>query len=158
MNLLSIDPGSEKHSYVIVDDQYNILEAGELQTEDMLEKIAENVADMVLIETLASYYQVFGNELIQTAIMAGRLYQKCKDLLVPCELITRKEYAQAIIGGRARGRINDTGLKKALELRFNKKFSKGSILDSSHKRAAYGLAVYYLDKVNIENKHGISKT
>jgi len=157
MNILAIDPGPEESSYVLVDHKYNILQAEDIKIDDLLHlpgkhsRFLEAKIDLVLVESIVPFGRIFGHDLIKTVRIEGRIVQRCMDRNLPYELIPRKQYATALIG-QGRGRINDAGLKKALELRFNQKYGKGSILNSSHRRSAFAMAVWRLDKIFFQNR------
>jgi len=152
MNILAIDPGPEESSYVLVDHKYNILQAEDIKIDDLLHScFLEAKIDLVLVESIVPFGRIFGHDLIKTVRIEGRIVQRCMDRNLPYELIPRKQYATALIG-QGRGRINDAGLKKALELRFNQKYGKGSILNSSHRRSAFAMAVWRLDKIFFQNR------
>ena len=152
MNILAIDPGPEESSYVLVDHKYTILQAEDIKIDDLLHsRFLEAKIDLVLVESIVPFGRIFGYDLITTVRNEGRIWQKCLDLGLPSELIPRKQYATALVG-QGRGRINDAGLKKALELRFKQKYGKGSILNSSHRRSAFAMAVWRLDKIFFQNR------
>jgi len=152
MNILAIDPGPEESSYVLVDHKYTILQAEDIKIDDLLHScFLEAKIDLVLVESIVPFGRIFGYDLITTVRNEGRIWQKCLDLGLPSELIPRKQYATALVG-QGRGRINDAGLKKALELRFKQKYGKGSILNSSHRRSAFAMAVWRLDKIFFQNR------
>ena len=152
MNILAIDPGPEESSYVLVDHKYTILQAEDIKIDDLLHScFLEAKIDLVLVESIVPFGRIFGYDLITTVRNEGRIWQKCLDLGLPSELIPRKQYATALVG-QGRGRINYAGLKKALELRFKQKYGKGSILNSSHRRSAFAMAVWRLDKIFFQNR------
>lgn len=144
LHILAIDPGPKESSYVVLDEAYTLQACEEIENEYVVGYIQIHVTDidLILIEKIIPYYRVFGHTLIDTIRFEGRLWQKCLDLLLPCHLVSRKEYGRAIIG---KGKIDDATLYDALKLRGE--FAKQLlVLNSNHRRSAFALAVYYLDK------------
>ena len=151
--ILAIDPGSEISAYVLLDNDYKIIEFGKVINEKMLLIIATyDCMDTIIIEMIASYGMPVGAEVFETCVWIGRFMQaaNCK-----VERLYRKEVKLHLCNSV---KAKDSNIIQALKDRFG---DKGTI---KNKGYFYGFAkdiwqamavgVTYLDRSKDECNTG----
>jgi len=156
MMTLGVDPGTTESAYCLIDSSYQVLAAEKLSNGLLAKVIGELAPSVVCVESIQSYGNIFGKSTIETCYAIGRIQQKCEDLLIPCELYPRPEYAKSICGV---SKINDAVVRSALDQRFGRRgvdaYKKGEPLallrGASDKRSAFAVACYHLDKSGLHH-------
>jgi hypothetical protein len=113
--ILGIDPGPQRSAAVLIDAKFEVAVAETFGNEILIGHIKRGVWDGVAVESIQSYGMAVGREVFDTCYMIGRIQQACMDRGMPCTLYPRPEYTRRICGT---GKINDSILRQALELRF----------------------------------------
>jgi hypothetical protein len=110
MNILAIDPGSEKSAYVLFngtikskDIVYNL---------DMRELLYNmRTVDRIVIEMVASYGMPVGREVFETVMWIGRFYEAAMTRDIFTSLIYRKEIKIHLCGSM---KAKDANIRQAL--------------------------------------------
>jgi len=136
--ILGIDPGPESCGYAVVGKGGEYLRGGEASLE-YLTGVVFTSRCSVAIETMAPRGQPTGHNIIDTAMVIGRLWQAAVDRGLDVYRVPRQNYMQRICGTHKGG---DAALRRALKLRG----APDSMLRAgSHVRAAYAVALYVVD-------------
>lgn|GEM_PF-1980002 len=113
--ILGIDPGPQRSAGVLIDEKFEVVIAEVFDNEILISHIKRGVWEGVAVESIQSYGMVVDREVFDTCYQIGRIQQACKDRGLSCSLYPRPEYTRRICGT---GKINDSILRQALELRF----------------------------------------
>jgi len=153
MQIIAIDPGSEKSAYIYWDARdERIFGKGILKNEEILEYLrAWTTASVLAIETIEGFGLPVGQETFDTMLWAGRFIQrfddtKSKGIMRTYARVGRKAIKSHLCGHT---RANDKAIREALIYRFGKPGTKkdpGKLYGvSSHLWSALAVAVYYSD-------------
>lgn len=164
--ILSIDPGNIQSAYVIMLENYEIVDFGKLDNDDVLKKIINfyhhtpeyyiigSSPKTVVIEMVASYGMAVGKTVFDTVVWIGRFTQKALDLGFNVDFIYRQEEKMTLCNSM---RAKDSNIRQALIDRFAKfdfKNGKGTKQEqdwfygfSKDVWASYAVGVTYLDKI-----------
>jgi len=116
MLILGIDPGPQRSAAVLIaSGNFGVAVAEVFDNENLIGHVKRVAWDGVAVESIQSYGMAVGREVFDTCYMIGRIQQACKDRGLSCSLYPRPEYTRRICGT---GKINDSILRQALELRF----------------------------------------
>lgn len=115
MLILGIDPGPQRSAAVLIDEKFEVVVAEVFSNEILIGHIKRGAWEHVAVESIQSYGMLVGREVFDTCYQIGRIQQACADKGMPCTLYPRMEYTRRICGT---GKINDSILRQALELRF----------------------------------------
>lgn len=74
MKILSIDPGTVQSAFVLWDGE-TILDKGIFENNDILEYLKFRIADLLVIEKVASYGMAVGESTFETVFWSGRFAQ-----------------------------------------------------------------------------------
>ena len=145
--ILSIDPGNINSAYIVLNEDYSIVEFNKVCNDDMLEILLFlNKNYKLVIEMIASYGMPVGQEVFDTCVWIGRFMQASH---CPVELVYRKEVKLNICGNV---RAKDSNIIQALKDRFGDKGTKANPGKLYGIKAdcwqALALGVTYLDKQN----------
>lgn len=144
--ILAIDPGPEQSAYVVLSNDYKILDFNKVSNEYLLSKLiveSQNI-DTVVIEMIASYGMPVGQEVFETCVWIGRFIQasNCK-----VERLYRKDVKLHICNSP---KANDATITQALKDRFG---DKGTVKNKGYFYGfkadiwqAFALGITYLDK------------
>ena len=148
--ILAIDPANIESAYVLVNENYEILDKGKVPNEEMLTIVKNGLYDELVIEMIASMGMAVGKEVFDTCVWIGRFWQAS-----PIEqraYIYRNEEKMNLCNNM---RAKDTNIRMALIDRFAKHdFKNGKGVKKnpdwfygfkSDMWAAYAVAVTYLD-------------
>jgi hypothetical protein len=169
--ILAIDPGNIQSAYILMNENYEIVEFGKIDSEEVLEKITSFYHYIppyiigalpnktVVIEMVASYGMAVGKSIFDTVVWIGRFKQKAIELGFDVDFIYRQEEKMNLCNSM---RAKDTNIRQALIDRFAKfdfKNGKGTKNEqdwfygfSKDVWAAYAVGVTYLDKMKKEAK------
>lgn len=145
---LGIDPGSTETGYALINNDYSVISADKVDNEEFIKYISfypDAPADVMIVESMQSYGNIFGKTSIETCYFIGRIIQIAATAHVPCFLYPRPEYARSICGGI---KVNDSILRQALINRFGgdlKGEPMNPLRGNSDKRSAFAVAAYHLD-------------
>lgn len=154
VTVLAIDPGSDQSAYVVY-DVTRVLRHGICPNAVLLEMFAGSVevflADVLVIEQIASYGMPVGQEIFSTVFWAGRFYQKAYDEgWRHLHQLPRRDVKLHLCGSV---RAKDANIRAALIDRFGgsaaigKKASQGPLYGiKSHEYAALALAITWSDQ------------
>jgi len=147
--ILAIDPGSELSAYVLLEDDYKIVEFDKVDNETMLAIVATyDCINTTVIEMIASYGMPVGAEVFETCVWIGRFMQasNCK-----VERLYRKEVKLHLCSSV---KAKDSNIIQALKDRFGDKGIKsmpGFFYGfSKDVWQAMAVAVTYLDRSDDE--------
>jgi len=145
--ILAIDPGTTESAFVLLNDNYDILEFSKITNELLLNRIQDQYGQFTLaIEMISSYGMRVGKEVFDTCVWIGRFMQAST---CPVELIYRKDVKLHLCNST---RAKDSNVIQALKDRFGDKGTikaKGYFYGfKSDVWQAMALAVTYLDKQN----------
>lgn len=164
MKILAIDPGNTESAYVLMNDDYSIVESGfrkrvnELALLDVKaahflfsERCGEDLT--VVIEKVASYGMAVGAEVFETCIWIGRFAQAAMERGCRVEYVYRLDEKLALCHD---SRARDSNIRQALVDRFakfDKKTGKGTKKHpdwfygfSRDIWSAYAVGVTWLDR------------
>lgn len=145
MSILGIDPGSTESAFCLINQKYEIIEAGKLPNAEVRRFVRTKPFGIAAIESIQSYGMAVGREVFDTCYEIGRLMQLIDAIGGKFTLIPRPEYTRRLCGVQ---KVNDAILRQALLLRFGGD-RKGEPLymlkGNSDKRSAFAVAVYKLD-------------
>jgi Holliday junction resolvasome RuvABC endonuclease subunit len=114
-DILGIDPGPAESAFALVTEDQQVLHAEKVGNDSLIERIREAPPAHVAIESIQSYGMAVGREVFDTCFFIGELIRACKDAGIPFTLYPRPEYTRRICGA---GKVNDSVIRQALELRF----------------------------------------
>lgn len=144
--ILAIDPGNEISGFVYC-DEFNIIEAGNIKNEELLQLMLNVDFQHLVVERISSYGMTVGQTVFDTCIWIGRFIQqaeahkKCATHLIPRIPIKVHHCKTA--------KAKDSNVIQALKDRFGPKGTKkqpgATYKLSSHSWQAYAIAVYFLD-------------
>ena len=126
MTILAIDPGSEQSAWVLWDGR-RVIRHGKSENFGLLGGIAMEplnwadewlIADVVVIEWVASYGMPVGAEVFDTARWAGRYEQAANARRIPTQLVVRRDVKLHLCG---QARAKDGNIRQALIDRFGGK-------------------------------------
>ena len=143
--ILAIDPGTTESAYVLLSDNYEIIEFNKVDNNFLLNRIQDQYGQFTLvIEMVASYGMPVGQEVFDTCVWIGRFMQASS---CPVELVYRKEVKLNLCGNV---RAKDSNIIQALKDRFGDKGTKKNPGYFYGMKAdcwqAMALAITYLDK------------
>lgn len=160
MRLLAIDPGNVETGWVVIDENYKLLQFGKTPNEDLLFWLKRTPFDRVVIEMVASYGMPVGKTVFDTCVWIGRFtqaiyeYHKVEIVYVP-----RKEYVTELCGS---SRAKDSNTIQYLIDRFapdtpnrgkGTKKSPGYFYNvRKDVWQAIALGVYEMDRINGNDK------
>lgn len=114
MNILAVDPGNVESAYVILTEEYKIIDFGKVENSLLLDKIKANTQiDELAIEMVASYGMAVGETVFETVFWIGRFWEAA-----PCEIkhkIYRKDEKINLCGTM---KAKDANIRQALIDRF----------------------------------------
>lgn len=152
--ILAIDPGNIDSAYVIVDENYRIIEKDKVPNVAMLDIVVGFDYDELVIEKIACYGMPVGAETFDTCIWIGRFWQAsphCNDV----SFVFRREEKMTLCNSM---RAKDANIRQALIDRFAQhdfKNGKGTKKNpdwfygfKADIWAAYAVAVTYIDRKN----------
>lgn len=146
MNILAVDPGTEKSAWVILHNE-NIVRMGIDENSHVLKILSETIVDTVVIEMIASYGMAVGKEVFETCVWIGRFIQAC-DGNSPVERIFRHEIKMYLCGNT---RAKDSNIRQALLDRYGPPGTKkapGKLYGIKKDMwAALAVAVTFQDRV-----------
>lgn len=156
MFLLGIDPGNEESAYVIINENYIILEKGKISNNELLKMCKTNcfgeqgiAAEHLAVEMVASYGMAVGQTVFDTCVWIGRFIEA---LNKPYTKIYRIEEKTNICHD---SRAKDANIRQALIDRFGiigTKKSPGFFYGVKKDIwAAFAVACTYLDKKKCNN-------
>lgn len=149
MILLAIDPGNEQSAFVVVNENYQILNFGKVLNIDIINMLCFNRNELscVVIEGMASFGMPVGAEVFETCEYIGRFTQVALDHRRKVDKIYRKEVKLNLCGTT---KAKDSNITQALKDRFGDKGTKASpgwfFGFKSDCWSAYAVAVTWLDK------------
>jgi len=147
MKLIAIDPGNTESAYVVLDENYKILEFGKIENNALNWKLHGSYYDDFVIEMIASYGMAVGKEVFDTCVWIGRFWETAKTQNKA--YVYRKEEKMNLCGSM---RAKDTNIRQALIDRFGvvgtKKMPGIFYGFAKDIWAAMAVGVTYLDKVN----------
>lgn len=149
MKVLGIDPGTTQSAYVLWDGGH-VIEADIIANHTMLMvlNLMRGVADLCVIEKIASFGMAVGAEVFETVYWTGRFAQ-CWHV----EGVVRIPRLEIKIHLCKSARAKDANVSQALKDRFGQvgtKKNPGPLFGiSSHKWAALAVAVCAWDRSNI---------
>ena len=143
--LLAIDPGTTESAYVVIRDDYSIIDYGKMLNGNVIEMIKTKTTFYpMVIEMIASYGMPVGQEVFETCVWIGRFIQASRK---ETQLIYRKDVKLNICNSI---KATDASIIKALKDRFGDKGTKANpgwfYGFSKDVWQAYALGVTYLDK------------
>ena len=143
--LLAIDPGTTESAYVVIRDDYSIIDYGKMLNGNVIEMIKTKTTFYpMVIEMIASYGMPVGQEVFETCVWIGRFIQASRK---ETQLIYRKDVKLNICNSM---KATDASIIKALKDRFGDKGTKANpgwfYGFSKDVWQAYALGVTYLDK------------
>lgn len=151
MKLIAIDPGNTESAYVVLDEDYNILEFNKVENNALKWRL-KGYFDTIVIEMIASYGMAVGKEVFETCVWIGRFWESAT--VQQKEFIYRKEEKINLCGSM---KAKDSNIRQALIDRFAKhdfKSGKGTKKNpdtfygfKSDIWAAMAVGVTYLDKM-----------
>ena len=144
--LLAIDPGTTESAYVVIRDDYSIIDYGKMLNGNVIEMIKTKTTFYpMVIEMIASYGMPVGQEVFETCVWIGRFIQASRK---ETQLIYRKDVKLNICNSM---KATDASIIKALKDRFGDKGTKANpgwfYGFSKDVWQAYALGVTYLDKL-----------
>lgn len=156
MTILAIDPGPEKSSCVVWDDEA-VIQSGELSNTAMLQQVDDWAHDgaVLAIEMVSSYGMPVGKDVFETVFWVGRFYQAWVPVIRQAPtLIYRTDVKMHLCQSM---RAKDSNIRQALIDRFGAPGTKknpGKLYGiSKHLWSALAIAVTVADKAaNIETK------
>ena len=156
MTLLAIDPGNIESAYVLIQDDYTILQKGKVINEELLNLVKKGEYDRIAVEMVACYGMPVGREVFDTCVWIGRFTEAAK---VEVDYVYRQEEKLLLCNSV---RAKDTNIRQALIdrfARFDFKNGKGTKKNpdvfygfKSDMWAAMAVGVTYLDKLNDERR------
>ena len=143
--ILAIDPGTTESAYVVIRDDYSIIDYGKMLNGNVIEMIKTKTTFYpMVIEMIASYGMPVGQEVFETCVWIGRFIQASRK---ETQLIYRKDVKLNICNSI---KATDASIIKALKDRFGDKGTKANpgwfYGFSKDIWQAYALGVTYLDK------------
>ena len=151
MRILAIDPGNIESAYVLVDENYNIIDKGKVNNEAMLTIVEFMLYEELAIEMIASYGMPVGKEVFDTCVWIGRFWQTSN--AVQKSYVYRKDEKMNLCNSM---KAKDANIRQALIDRFamhDFKNGKGTKKNpdwfyefKADMWAAYAVAVTYLDR------------
>ena len=148
MNVLTIDPGSEKSAYLVWNGE-KILERGILFNQQILALHFDFDINIIAIEFVASYGMAVGKEVFETVWWIGRFWQNFLLTGVELQRIYRREIKIYLCNSM---KAKDSNIRQALIDRFEpnlqgKERPKGILKGvSKDEWSALALATYCFDK------------
>lgn len=153
MRVLGIDPGNEQTAVAVIGDDYTVVERFKRPNGDVLAwLLAEQQADQVGIEMIASYGMPVGREVFETCVWIGRYIQVLRTPFVPTTFVYRRQVKLNLCGS---AKAKDVNVRQALVDRFapgQPNHGKGTKQQPGHfygfaadMWAAYAVAVTHLD-------------
>jgi len=156
LRFLAIDPGSTESGYVVIDENYKVLEKDKIHNEDLVNWILEGHfnQDCCIIEMVASYGMAVGQTVFDTCVWIGRFRQAAIFSGGGQVSLFRKDVKMNLCG---QTRAKDSNITQALVDRFSfprhaEKGGKGTKADpgfffgfKSDIWQAYALGVTFLD-------------
>ena len=115
--LLAIDPGNTYSAYCLMKSDYTLLDKGKVLNADLLDYIAEHGSgvDIIVIEMIASYGMIVGEEVFETCVMIGRIEQLADMLHIPHTRVLRRDEKLYICYD---SKAKDANIRHALIERF----------------------------------------
>lgn len=114
MILLAIDPGNIESAYILIKDEYTILQKGKVTNEELLNLVKNGKYDRIAVEMVACYGMPVGREVFDTCVWIGRFTEATK---VNVDYIYRQEEKMFLCNSV---RAKDTNVRQALIDRFAK--------------------------------------
>jgi len=156
MLLLSVDAGTTKSAYVVVDTvDYRIISSGKVDNDELMQIIKNEYYDDIVFEMISSYMNRIGDSTIQTIKWIGRFEQQVYiNGDIPKEM-KRYEVKTELCGSM---KAKDKDIIMYLEMRFGKKTkAKDSWFAgiTADQWQAYGLAIAWVDKQRESEKDAI---
>ena len=155
--ILAIDPGNIESAFVVVDENYKVLEKDKVPNETMLDIVVMSDYDELVIEKIACYGMPVGAETFDTCIWIGRFWQ-ATTFCEKVSFVYRREEKMNLCNSM---RAKDANIRQALIDRFaahDFKNGKGTKKNpdwfygfKADIWAAYAVAVTYIDRKK-ENK------
>lgn len=152
--IIAIDPGNIESAYVVLDENYKILDFGKLANEALKFIVKDIEYDHFVIEMIASYGMAVGREVFDTCVWIGQFWESAQAPIK--DKIYRKEEKINLCGSM---KAKDTNIRQALIDRFAKhdlKNGKGTKKNpdtfygfKSDIWAAMAVGVTYLDKIKL---------
>ena len=138
--LLAIDPANIRTAYVLLTEDFQIIDKGILYNEDFILMLKEGNYDAIAAEIIVSYGLRVGESVFSTAEMIGRITQVAKDIGKPISRVRRPDVSRHFKVKRNQG-SPDTQIAKSLRERFaaqpDKNYGKGTKKDPDY---FYGFA------------------
>lgn len=152
LKVIAIDPGDVMSAYVVLNQDYDILDFGKLKNEELVKLLQENTYSHLAIEMIASYGMAVGKTVFETCVWIGRFWENVK---ADCkEFVYRKEEKTNLCGSM---KAKDSNIRQALIDRFAKfdfKNGKGTKKEpdtfygfKADIWAAMAVGVTYLDRL-----------
>lgn len=149
MRIIAIDPGTTESAFVLVDDDFIILDHGKIPNERMIESLRLLDYDHCVIEMIASYGMAVGKEVFETCVWIGRFMERSS---TNSSRILRRDVKLNMCGSV---RAKDGNIRQALIDRFG---SPGTKKAPGHTHGlsadqwqAFALAVTCIDSRRKEN-------
>lgn len=114
MTLLAIDPGNIESAYILIKDDYTLLQKGKVTNEELLSLVKKGGYDRIAVEMVACYGMPVGREVFDTCVWIGRFMEAAK---VDVDYIYRQEEKLLLCNSV---RAKDTNIRQALIDRFAK--------------------------------------
>lgn len=150
--ILSIDPGTTKSAYVLLDDSEQLVDVGILPNESMVEQLQIVAPAELVIEMIESYGMAVGSEIFVTCRWTGR-FQQAFHAPNRVEFLGRKAVKLNLCGS---ARAKDANIRQAIIDRYggSAAIRKGGPLYkvSSHIWAALAVGLTYLDQQKVGGK------
>ena len=143
--ILAIDPGNTESAYVLISDNYDILEFNKVTNEFLLNRVQDQYGQFTLvIEMISSYGMPVGKEVFDTCVWIGRFMQASN---CPVELIYRKDVKLHLCNST---KAKDSNVIQALKDRFGDKGTakaKGYFYGfKADVWQSFAVGITYLDK------------
>lgn len=152
MNVIAIDPGNEYSGFVILSEDYEVLDHGKPKNEELISTIRAGFfgtkVDAAAIEMIACYGMAVGREVFETCVWIGKFEEAIRPFTTNITHIYRRDEKVNLCNSL---RAKDTNIKQALIDRFGEvgtKKNPGFFYGFSKDQwAAMAIGVTYLDMV-----------
>ena len=150
MNVLAIDPGNEYSGFVILTDDYKILDHGKPKNEVLIASIRAGFfgtsVDAAAIEMIACYGMAVGREVFETCVWIGKFEEALRPITTNITHIFRRDEKLDLCDST---KAKDPNIRMALVNRFGNvgtKKNPGFFYGFSKDQwAAMAVGVTYLD-------------
>lgn len=129
MRLLAIDPGPVKSAYCMMNDDFSLVSAADVENDAVMRLVKEGEYDRIAIECMESHGQAVGKSTFDTCIWIGRYMQVATDRDKPITRVYRLEEKALLIPSKKNklpplpehaGKTADAQIRASLIARFAK--------------------------------------